>query len=313
MSSRLNLNDVRVLVSVARCGSFAAAGRQLGMPTSNVSRQVGALERALGLRLLTRQPDGLRPTEAGQALLQRFGAPLEGLDDFVDALRAEQPFMQGRLMITLASEVGPYLLGAALAEFALRHPDLEIRCISTFTGLQERHYTPDLAVIVGRGGLPDSDWVARPLAELPSVVVGAPALIARCGRPTTVQALTGLPCITTANILEGAPWRFLDAAGRSRTYSVQARIRLDSGALAMAAALKGVGYAILARAACEPYLRDGQLQALALDRQPAPLQLYAAYPQRRYLPRNVRELLSHLSAAVAHLRPERPRPPLARG
>lgn len=295
---RLNLNALRVFVAVATRQGFAEAGRSLELPTSNVSRHVSALEQSMGLKLLERRSRGVRLTEAGQALFERFAPLLDGVEDFVDTLRHESAPLQGRMRVSLPSEAGPMLLGPALADFVHQHPELELRCTTTHAGVEGGLEGMDLAVVVGRGALPDTSWVAQPLADLQSVVVAAPSLLARHGMPTQIQELEHLPCITTVDVLGGAPWRFQQGRGRVVQQAVAARVRLDSGALAFMAALRGTGFAILARQACEAALQAGTLVAVPLDRQPAPLRLFAMYPQRKYLSPKVKVLIAHFRAAL---------------
>nr|WP_157259289.1 LysR substrate-binding domain-containing protein [Burkholderia ubonensis] len=109
------------------------------------------------------------------------------------------------------------------------------------------------------------------------------------------------PCITTVGALDGRPWRFLGAGGRVITLRVQERLRVDSGTLAVAAALRGVGFAIVVEAACRGLIERGELVPIALDKPAAPLELYAAYPQRRHLPATVRAFIDHLTEAAGTL------------
>ncbi|AZV93610.1 hypothetical protein CBF45_07655 [Bordetella sp. J329] len=73
---------------------------------------------------------------------------------------------------------------------------------------------------------------------------------------------------------------------------------LDSGTLTVAAARRGLGYAILVKSACQTLLDTGELEALVLDKPAAPLQLFATYLQRRYLPRKVRALAEHFAQSL---------------
>ena len=77
----LDLNQVGAFVRVLEAGSFTAAARSLGLPKSSVSRRVGALERALRVRLLQRSTRRLVPTEAGRVYFERARAALAGLAD----------------------------------------------------------------------------------------------------------------------------------------------------------------------------------------------------------------------------------------
>ncbi|WP_080412207.1 LysR substrate-binding domain-containing protein [Burkholderia ubonensis] len=107
--------------------------------------------------------------------------------------------------------------------------------------------------------------------------------------------------MTTVGALDGRPWRFLGAGGRVITLRVQERLRVDSGTLAVAAALRGVGFAIVVEAACRGLIERGELAPIALDKPDAPLELYAAYPQRRHLPATVRAFIDHLTDAAGTL------------
>ena len=48
------LNDLMYFAQVVSHGGFAAASRQIGVPTSRLSRRIAALEQQLGVQLLQR-------------------------------------------------------------------------------------------------------------------------------------------------------------------------------------------------------------------------------------------------------------------
>src|SRR3546814_5160418 len=82
----MNLHPaMSVFVEVAKTGGFAEAARKLGMSTTAVSRQVGNLEKELGVTLLRRTTRHVSPTEAGACYLPRAAAIL----DEVASLNAE--------------------------------------------------------------------------------------------------------------------------------------------------------------------------------------------------------------------------------
>ena len=55
-----------LFVEVVKAGSFRGAADAIGMPNSTLSRRIGALEKAIGLRLLHRTTRRIEPTEAGR-------------------------------------------------------------------------------------------------------------------------------------------------------------------------------------------------------------------------------------------------------
>src|SRR5260370_34947043 len=68
---RLKLHDVRVLMSVVQAGSMHKAAERLATSQPAVSRAIGDLERALGVRLLDRSPTGAEPTQYGRSVINR--------------------------------------------------------------------------------------------------------------------------------------------------------------------------------------------------------------------------------------------------
>ena len=65
------LMGMRLFAKVVETGSFSAAGRQLGLNASSVSRQVSSLEDRLGTRLMNRSTRHISLTEAGQLYYER--------------------------------------------------------------------------------------------------------------------------------------------------------------------------------------------------------------------------------------------------
>ena len=76
----VDLRQLRYFIAVAQAGNFrrAAAGLEITQPP--LSRQIMALERALGARLIDRRHQPLRLTPAGALLLQRACAIVAELE-----------------------------------------------------------------------------------------------------------------------------------------------------------------------------------------------------------------------------------------
>ncbi len=66
---RLKLHDLHVLMAVVQAGSMSKAAAVLNTGQPAISRSISELERELGVRLLDRGRQGVKPTEYGRALL----------------------------------------------------------------------------------------------------------------------------------------------------------------------------------------------------------------------------------------------------
>src|SRR5579863_2176789 len=61
---------VRTALEVIRYGSFRAAAEHMGTSINVLRRRVDELERALGVKLLTRHVDGVRITSEGEKIFE---------------------------------------------------------------------------------------------------------------------------------------------------------------------------------------------------------------------------------------------------
>ena len=84
LGRHLNLRDLNVLMTVARCGSMGKAAAQLSVSQPAVSKAVADLEYALGVRLLDRTQRGAEPTVYGRALLD---GGLNAFDELKQAVK----------------------------------------------------------------------------------------------------------------------------------------------------------------------------------------------------------------------------------
>jgi DNA-binding transcriptional LysR family regulator len=124
----MHLDPRRVLTfrEVARTGSFSRAAEALSLTQSAVSQQVAALERQLGLRLLHRGRGGVRPTPAGETLLEHAVA----LADRLALAGAQLGALAGDERRALRLGAFPSALAtivpAAVTRLLAREPDLEV-------------------------------------------------------------------------------------------------------------------------------------------------------------------------------------------
>ncbi|MEJ5065086.1 LysR family transcriptional regulator [Erwinia sp. MYb375] len=301
MRPALDFNTLKVFIAVVERESFVGAAKVLEMPTSNVSRCISQLEEKLNLQLIERSTRHMKLTQAGHLLYIRAKPLLEALEQTETELTLRQMQFKGPLRLCIPNEVGPALLGSVIADFACQYPDLEISCVTNLSGFESLRDDLDLAIIITRGQMDDSDYIARHLVTIPCTIVAAPSVIQRYGTPTQIQQFEELPCITTVSALKGAPWQFVNKKGGFETVKVKAHYRVNSGEMAGRAAVSGVGFAILSKQACQPYINDGRLIEIAFEQSVAPLRLFALYSDRRYLPAKTRALIDYMHQKLSDI------------
>lgn len=83
----MELEQLRMFIAAAESGSFTKAGRSLYTSHSTVSRAVSALEKELGLSLISRSNRLLSLTPAGELLLGEGRELLAAADGLKDRLK----------------------------------------------------------------------------------------------------------------------------------------------------------------------------------------------------------------------------------
>jgi DNA-binding transcriptional LysR family regulator len=123
----LELRHLRCLVAIVDAGSFTDAAIDLGVSQAAVSRNLIALERMLGVRLLHRTSRSVTPTTAGVHALAHARQALAAADNLI----AEATTGHTRLRIGHAWSA----MGRHTREFqrqwAARYPDVELLLIRT--------------------------------------------------------------------------------------------------------------------------------------------------------------------------------------
>ncbi len=124
MNNVLDDHRLRYLFEAIRLGSVRAAADAMGVNPSVVSRQIAQLEKDLDLRLIERLGRGVRPTEAGALLVDRFRRWSAEREDTLAKLREIQGLQRGHLDIILGEGFVSDLLSGPLLAFWRRYPRL---------------------------------------------------------------------------------------------------------------------------------------------------------------------------------------------
>lgn len=275
--------------------SFKVAAQQLGLPSSNVSRHIALLEEALNARLLERTTRSVRPTEAGEKLYQSSTVLLSALNQALVEVGQFAETVSGQLKLLMPDIP---VLADATVSFCTSHPGVSISCDTSLSPNESLLDGFDLVMSFNRGRLEDKGWVSSEILRLPSVVVAAPSLIERVGTPSYVNELEKLPCISSLTALSGMPWVFKGADSPWRQ-TVNAEFKVNSGYMAKAAALNGLGMAILPQMSCQQEIAEGRLIEIELEKKPEDLVLYAFYAGRKHIAKKITAYIAHLKTHLA--------------
>jgi LysR family transcriptional regulator, transcriptional activator for dmlA len=276
-----------------RCGSLAAAARELQVSPPAVSKRLAALEARLGVTLLHRTTRRLALTHEGETYLasaRRILGEIETLERELQGARSEP---SGLLRVNATLGFGRTHVATAIATFARAHPKVDVQ-------LQLSVNPPPLTddafdVCVRFGEPPDARVVARLLAPNRRLLCAAPSYLQRTGTPRTPHDLAGHSIIAIRQGDEAyGLWR-LRSGKRVETVRVRGGLSTNDGEIAVNWALAGHGIVLRAEWDVARYLRSGRLRQVLENWQSPPADIYAVYPARHQSTLRVRAFVDHLA------------------
>jgi DNA-binding transcriptional LysR family regulator len=167
--SELTLAGLRVVLEVARTGSFSAAAERLEYTQSAVSRQVAVTEKAAGAPLFERHARGVRLTAAGEVLVRHAGRVLDGVAAASLELAGLRDRLAGRLVVGGFPTATAALLPRAVARLLTNHPGLQVQLMEAPTPAQLRALRRgrlEVAILARGEGLPAYDLDGLHVSEL---------------------------------------------------------------------------------------------------------------------------------------------------
>jgi DNA-binding transcriptional LysR family regulator len=283
----LDLEDLMTFVEVADSGGVSQAARRLGISKSIVSRRLLRLEEDFSVQLLARTTRGAALTEAGITFREHAARACAEMDAARETILPAGD-LRGRMRIAAPLSFGPTHLAPVLAELAQRHPLLHVHT----------YYSDHFVDIVGEGFdcairvgyLSDSNLIARCIGSISGRLVASPEYVKKHGEPQTPDEL-----LTHQALMQGTEaWRFVDG-DKTITIHPQGRFKADNGTALGAAAVAGLGIALLPDFVTEAALASGALVAI-MSRYPLPKGgIYVVRPPGRQPARKVRVLTELLS------------------
>jgi DNA-binding transcriptional LysR family regulator len=152
-------NLIRAFEATARAGSLSAAARTLGLTQPTLSRQIAALEAALGVTLFDRVGKRLVLTEAAGGLLAHARGMSEAAGALSLAAAGQAHEVAGTVTVSASDGVAAYLLPGILGGIGRAWPQIAVHVVVS-NGLSDlrrreadiaiRHVRPEQPELIGR-------------------------------------------------------------------------------------------------------------------------------------------------------------------
>jgi len=287
-----DLNDLFYFAKVVAHGGFAAAGRALREPKSKLSRRVAGLEARLGVRLIERSSRRFRVTDVGRSFYERCTAMLAEAER-AEALVAEaQSEPHGLIRMSCPTGlVEP--ITALVTQFLAQYPKVRLQLIALDRPVDLIEERIDVALRVRTSLEGDASLTMRSLGNSVRILVASPQL---ANRISIVDDLATQPTLSTTDDQGEVNWFLETDDGRTHTLRHEPRIGCADFSAVRAAALAGLGVALLPDHTCRQALAEGKLVRVLPAWRGMKGLVHLVFTTRRGLPPAVRKFIDGLAA-----------------
>lgn len=284
-----------LFVEVAQAKSFRRAAEALGMPSSTLSRRIHVLEQAIGLRLLHRTTRRIELTEAGQIYFERSRRIVDEARLAHELLGEMVANPGGILRISLPVDFATVFLAPYLHEFCRRYP--AIRFELDLTPRRVDLIVEPFDVAIRMGELPDSQLIARKIAEVPRYLFASQAYLDARGTPKQPEDLREHDCLLFPNETK---WP-LRRNGVVKEVRVEGRFRLNNVGMMQRLATAGLGIAMLAKEGIIDERAKKFLQPVLPNWEATPIAVHAV-TENRLLPAKTQRFIDYLEECLSPTR-----------
>lgn len=287
-SDRIEL--MRTFVRIVESGSLSAAAAQMATTQPTVSRRLQTLEQLLGAKLILRTTHAMKLTDDGERCYAHARKLMEQWYALEDELRGASDEPVGTLRVRAPHAFGQDQLITPLIEYLKRYSEMSVDWM-----LNDRSpdfIADDIDCAIHVGTLQDPNVVAVLLAEVPRIVIAAPALLNQHQAVKAVADLSKLPWVALSTFYRNEVTLHHDAKGESYQFGIRPKLATDSLYALRNAALAGLGAALSSSWVVQDDIEQGRLVNLLPQWRAKSLPVYLVYPYASYYPARLRKFMA---------------------
>ncbi|QYK40851.1 MAG: LysR family transcriptional regulator [Paracoccaceae bacterium] len=170
---RMPLEVLRYVVLIGEQGSTFAAAQMVNLTSSSLSRKIAQLEHELGLALFERHSRGMRPTDAGQLVIEAARHVIARMERLASEIDDGDAMNRGFVRVFASQALVEHILMPRVLQLGAKYPNVKIE-LNVAAGRQaERALVEDVAdfaLIITVPTHPDIDIVAERRNHVVAVV-----------------------------------------------------------------------------------------------------------------------------------------------
>ena len=293
------LSAMRAFLRVVETGNFTRASAALGMPKATVSNLIQNLETHLQTKLLNRTTRRVMVTTDGALYYERANQIVSELDELDGSLTHSRTSPSGRLRVEMSGAFADLIVIPELNDFHERYPDIHI---DLGVGDRTVDYLAENVDCALRAGSPGNvSLIARRVGEMDMIACAAPRYLETFGapsHPSELEAAHHGVNYFLAQTNRVIPFEF-EREGETIEINGRYIVSVNDARSYLAAALAGLGVALLPCFMAHDALAKGELVPVLPEWRTGPVPLYVVYPPNRHLSNKVRVFVDWLVPLLA--------------
>ncbi|MDQ6987737.1 MAG: transcriptional regulator GcvA [Mariprofundaceae bacterium] len=275
-TSRLpSLNALRAFSVAGSHLNLRIAAEELFVTASALSHQIRHLEDQLGVKLFIRQRQGLMLTAVGKSLHPQIAASFAQLNDAIHSIRPTTH--PGAITVSMLSTFAMRWFIPRLYRFQQQHPDIEVRMSTGIELVDFEQEDVDCAIRSGQGLWPGTKTLR--LLDEQFTPVCSPDL------PTDKTPLNQPADLAKHTLLHSKlrpdDWQVWLTAASIGKLKPRQQQEFETRNFAIAAAIRGLGVAIIDPLLVQEELKDGRLMQPFAQTLPTTSAYYLVWPNNR--------------------------------
>jgi DNA-binding transcriptional LysR family regulator len=293
IAMRLDLNDLYYFCEIVRHGGIAAAERATREPKSKLSRRLANLEDRLGVRLVERSTRRFRVTEVGQTFYQHCSNMVLEAQQAQAVVAGIKERPSGAVRFSCPSGMLETVT-PILTSFLAAYPEVSLDIVTgnSPTDLIDQRVDVALRVRFSLDG--DASLTMRALASSRRILVATPLIAAQVEGETDPAFLANIPSLGFGADDDPDIWKLTGPDEREKVVHVTPRLICGELFVLRAAALAGLGVALIPDHFCQEELHDGRLVRIFPEWGKHPGLVHVVFTNKRGLTPAVRALIDHL-------------------
>lgn len=289
--------DIHVFCAVAKHHSFAKAARELGISTPVVTRRLARLEKELDTRLLNRTTRQVSLTEAGNLFYSDVNDLIQTFEASKESVKSLTSNVAGTIKVGLPPSFSHYYVSRALHCFLKDYPNIKIH-IETGTN-QFNLLNNGFDLVVHCGELPSSSFHYKKIGTMKKIICASPAYLKKHGTPKHYTDLLSHNCLGHADTMYQT-WSIEDK-GIQTNIDVKGNVNISNIIDLKNLAINSIGIVYLPHYTVNDELEQGKLISILDEYQPLNHDLYAIYPNNKYLNKKTSLFLEFISKLLSDI------------